>query len=320
MRQRLPSKKIPEISIIIITRNRSSQIKECIKSLLKSSFQNYQILIADQSTDEQTVEVIQSFQSSKISIIHMDTKGKARGLNILVKMAASEIITFTDDDCVVSENWLMQILEVYKRHDNLAGVFGNTYSYQPELHPLHVCPLTFITKKFSLHTFSTLHHYYVGLGNNMSLRKTVLNEVGGFQEWLGPGTMAGCGEESDIIFRILKQGYTIATDPHIIVFHDRWLSPNLARQLQAHYSRGFISFLSSYLFTNDHSHVWTFIRMRMNEKVFSAFQRCYYSPAEFFREYHFVLEETLAIVEGMSIGIVMAISKRISNMLRVSAQ
>lgn len=304
------------ITVILVTRNRPLQIIDCVRSILKSSFQDYQILIADQSTNNRTVEIIKSLHSSKIEIVRMKKKGKAKGLNILIKKSNSNILAFTDDDCIVSKNWLHQIIKTYNEFPHLAGIFGNVYPYKPKNHPTEICPATFKTKKMQTHTFEKFHYYHVGLGNNMSIKKSILEKVGNFQEWLGPGAIATNGEESELIFKILKQGFILATNPKILVFHNRWLNYKQERLIQANYTQGFISFLAFYLLTKDQKHAWKFIKVKINERILPAFKTCFYSFKELFKESWLLFFEVLAVFKGISIGLIMAINKKVLNLFK----
>lgn len=309
----------PAISVIIITRNRPAQLADCVRSILQNTFHDYQILIADQSESEASACVIKSFYSPKIEMIQMKEVGKSRGLNFLIKKAKSPILVFTDDDCIVSKTWLSTIVQTYKDDSCVVGVFGNTYPYRPQLHPTEICPLTFVKDRYTVHSFINLDNYFIGLGNNMSIRKEVFEKVGNFQEWLGPGTMVGCGEESEIIFNILKHGYTLATNPKIIVFHNRWLEHGQGRVFQMRYIRGFVSFLSFYLLSRDRRHVWKFIRAQIYEHVILFFRKCYHLAHISPREYYYNFLEALAVLEGISIGIYMAVRQFINQTFHFSA-
>lgn len=304
-----------DITVILVTRNRPLQIIDCVKSILKSSFKDYQILIADQSTNNQTVKTIKSLHSSKIEIVKMKKKGKARGLNLLVKKSESNILAFTDDDCIVSKSWLHQIIKTYDKFPNLAGIFGNVYPYKPKNHSSEICPSTFKAKKMLTHTFEKFHYYQVGLGNNMSIKKSVIEKVGNFQEWLGPGSIATNGEESELIFKILKQGFILATNPKVFVFHNRWLNYKQEKLIQANYTQGFISFLAFYLFTKDQKHAWKFIKVKINERIFPTFKNCLRSLKDFFKESWLLFFEVFAVFKGISIGLIMAINKKIIKLI-----
>jgi len=268
-------------------------------------------LIADLSTDTRTQQVVGSFHSSKVKVFAMSTRGKARGLNFIAKKTNSDILAYTDDDCIVGKDWLKQISEIYTKFPQLAGIFGNTYPYQPELHPGENCPSTFAVKKFIVHKFNNFNYYSVGLGNNMSIRSSVLENIGSFREWLGGGALAGSGEESEIIFRTLKHGHTLATNPKMVIFHNRWLNNKDERLLQNSYTKGFIAFLNFYLFSVDHHHAFKFILITINEKALAAFTRSFGLFIELSRSIYYLFLEVFAVLSGICIGLFMAVLNKI---------
>ncbi|RZL13403.1 MAG: glycosyltransferase, partial [Hymenobacter sp.] len=77
----------------------------------------------------------------------------------------------------------------------------------------------------------------IGAGANMAFRKSVFEEVGYFDELLGAGA-AGCGDDSEMWYRILVRGHAIAYNPQAIVYHEhRKEVATLKRQL-FYYMRG----------------------------------------------------------------------------------
>lgn len=299
------------ITVVISTRNRPFQLKDCLNSILKSSYKEYEILIADQSTDNKTKKVVESLRSKKIHLIHMDKKGKSVGLNLLIEKAKTEILAFTDDDCIVSKNWLKETYLSYKRYPNIAGVFGNTLPYRKKDHTDEICPALFEVKKSDLHVFENLNYYKVGIGNNMSIKRSVFMKIGLFKEWLGPGSIGKNGEENDIVFRILKNNLVLATNPKSIVFHNKWLSKREERILQTHYSLGFIASLSYRLLSEDRGFAWMFIKMKVRERIKPIIDLNFNLIKKLLKENCFFLTlELVAIIKGISLGIVISTFKK----------
>jgi len=303
------------ITVIICTRNRPLKMKTCLSSLQESSFKDYQILIADQSTDEKTANIVNAFCSPRIEVVKMRIKGKAKGLNLLIKRAKTEILAFTDDDCLVTQNWLKEIYATYKKYPYLAGVFGNTYSYEPEKHSKEFCS-TFSVKNFKLHTFSNLNYYNIGIGNNMSLRKSAIKQAGFFKEWLGVGSISQAGEENDIVFRILKENHTIATNPDMVVMHNKWLSYSQERIQEARYTSGFLTFLSFYMLSNDREHVWRFIKIKIQERIEPAFHACVNLSKQLMKEGYFFILEITSVINGLCLGLTIALTKKVIKLFK----
>lgn len=292
-----------KITVIIATRNRADQLRECLGSILKSSYQHFQILILDQSDDQKTYEVVQSFHSKKIKIVRTSQRGRSKGLNEAVKLAQTEILAFTDDDCLVSKNWLQYIHDTYQKHPKIIGVTGQTFPYLAIKHPNEICPATFRMKEFKIFSSQNLHHEFVGFGNNMSFKKSALVAVDFFHEWLGAGVHTKSSEEVEMIFRLLKKGYSIAANPEIVVFHNRWLNYRQHRVLEADYSRGFFSFLGYCFFTEDHAYAWKFVKIKIAERLTPSYQASVQMIKKIIKEVCFLLFEITQMMFGILTGV-----------------
>jgi GT2 family glycosyltransferase len=226
----------------------------------------------DQSDDSKTKYVIKQLQSNKIRYFKSHKKGKTRGLNAMIRIAKYEILAFTDDDCVVGKNWLQEINTFYKNHPHSAGVFGNVFPYKPYLHTDKFCTSTFTSRRISKQNDPYKIHWHVlGIGNNMSLRKSVVKKINYFREWLGPGSIALNGDETDLIFRILSKEYTLMTNPHMIVYHNRWLTSYQLIKLLGTYSCGMSAVYAYYLFYNGDKNMTTLIKKEIKTYIYPPF-------------------------------------------------
>ncbi len=186
-------------------------------------------------------------------------------------------------------------------------MFGNTYPYQLEKHSEEICPATFMKEKTLIHTDpAEIHYIHMGLGNNMSLRKLVVEKVGYFKEWLGVGSIAEGGEESELIFRILLSNYTLMTDPKIVVYHNRWLTLKQENFLQARYTSGIMAFPSYYLFGNQKKYAYQFMKFRVTDQFIPMLKKIKYLTMELIQESFFLFLEIFHLLKGIGIGLFMA--------------
>lgn len=238
------------ISVVVVTRNRPQDAFRCLNTLSNLDFKSFEILLIDQSPNLETAQIVRRFRTRKLRYFYMPTVGKSKGLNLALQHAKGQILAFTDDDCLVSHSWLGQV-EAALKDKTVAGVFGNTLPYQPEKNAGLTCPSIFqadsVSKYDSPH--QVRYHYELGMGNNMALRTQVLRKLGGFKVWLGPGSTATAGDDSEIIFRFLSHGYSLATAPSMVVYHNRWLQPQAFERQKFLYVKALFVFYSYYLFS-----------------------------------------------------------------------
>ena len=90
---------IPKVSVIIPTHNRSHLLSKAIQSVLSQSFQDFEIIVVDDASKDNTAQIVNVFSDKRIRYIrHRVNKGDCRSRNSGVKHANGEYIAFLDDD------------------------------------------------------------------------------------------------------------------------------------------------------------------------------------------------------------------------------
>ncbi len=210
-----------DISVIIATKDRPNEISFCIRALLHNHAKNIEIIIVDQSRDTNSANAVGNFNSHTITYYHKNNiNGKSAALNFGIKQSKGNLIAFTDDDCIVSNNWIKEMVTSFSKHSDISCLTGNVYPYKN--YPKWTCQPTISTKKF---TFSIpTYHVKIGFGNNFAIRKSALNSIGLFKTWLGPGSITAACEDGEIILRLLTKGHKIFHNPDVIVYHKKKLN------------------------------------------------------------------------------------------------
>lgn len=307
------------ISIIISTRNRPISLKECLNSILKSAYLNYEVLISDQSDDRSTVkELLGKFRSKKIRYFYTEVRGKSYGLNYCIKRARGKIYAFTDDDCLIDKKWLSNINQFFKKNND-DGVLGSTSAFKKSLHPGLHCPSTTLeAKPRNVDLNSAYDRNIPGQGNNMAFRKSTFEKFGGFIEWLGPGAKSGIAEDIELIYRILKKGGRIFYDPRIKIVHNRWLNGMEYLLLCREYSKGLASSVAYNSFIQQDILILKPLYLCFEKEVFKRiryilklmlqlrFAKLYQIRHDFASIYF----QTLAIFQGLFYGIYRAVLLR----------
>lgn len=92
---------LPKVSVIIPTYNRPALIQRAIKSVLNQTHQNFEIVIVDDSPNDETEKVVKSFNDQRIKYIkNKERKGPSAARNQGIKASdpQSKYIAFLDDD------------------------------------------------------------------------------------------------------------------------------------------------------------------------------------------------------------------------------
>lgn len=97
-----------KVSVIIPTHNRSELLKKAVKSLENQSHQNFEIIIIDDFSTDDTAEVVSQMKDDRIIFLKHDiNKGGSEARNTGIKRATGRFIGFLDSD----DQWLPDKLE-----------------------------------------------------------------------------------------------------------------------------------------------------------------------------------------------------------------
>lgn len=167
----------------------------------------------------------------------------AQKRNLGVKQARYPVVLFVDSDCWATPDLLAAHLRCYQSdphahphaHPKPVAVVGKTEFDGPQNWLWQVIELTPY-----LDAFAIAHHRLQvvwGPTNNLSCRKSVFEQVGGFDEY-SPQPIGG--EDADLGYRFYRQGYLMDTCPEAVVYHSTQTWNTLGQVLQrlVRWSRG----------------------------------------------------------------------------------
>ena len=102
-----PNADVPIVSVIIPTLNRKELLDNCLKSLYRMNYptSNFEVLVVDGGSTDGTIQMLNN-DFPDVRFIIEKSKGRSGARNIGWKKAKGQIVAYTDDDCVVDENWL----------------------------------------------------------------------------------------------------------------------------------------------------------------------------------------------------------------------
>jgi len=209
----------PLVSIIIVNWNAKNYLKECISSLLNQTYQNYEIILVDNaSTDDSVKFVEKEFSSIKI-IKNTKNLGFAQGNNIGIKNSKGDLIALFNPDAVADKNWLENLVSAVQKSEKKAATAGKifylgdkfgknaVFCTWPKMNPYSAMPYNFHNEEPSSNV-----DYLSGAA--MLVKKTVIDKVG----FLDPDYFLYF-EETDWCARMIRAGYDLEYVPNAIAWH-----------------------------------------------------------------------------------------------------
>lgn len=235
----------PVISAIICTHNRDRYLGAAIDSLLGQDLAaqglgEFEVIVIDNASSDGTralveAKLVDPQGQPRLKYIHESTLGLSHARNRGVIESQGEIIAYLDDDAVAEPHWLSTLVAAYGADERLAIAGGRVTLLWPEA--------TEPPQWLSEAMLSCLGHYDLGQaeltienpsltprGLNYSLRRSFLDQVGGFDLQLGRvGKKLLSNEELFMTEAALSQGWRVAYLPQALVAHN--VAPErLARQ------------------------------------------------------------------------------------------
>jgi glycosyltransferase involved in cell wall biosynthesis len=203
--------KKPTVSVIIPAYNRAHLIGRAIKSVLNQAYQDFELIIIDDCSTDNTDEVVREFQKKDNRIIylkHDQNKGGSAARNTGIKVSKSEYIAFLDSD----DEWLPEKLEIQmeailKQNVSMVTCFCNSYNDEGKL--LNKYNKTYYGNPLYNHMLNNI------AGTSLILvRKKDLNRVGCFEN-------TPSQQDHILILKLLGIGVNIATVKKVLVkYHE----------------------------------------------------------------------------------------------------
>jgi len=198
------------ISVIIPVYNSSKHIDKCLDALISSTYNSYEIIVVDDSSTDDSVEISQRKGVKVHRLAHKSGPSAAR--NFGAKMAKGDILLFVDSDVVVRTNTIERVATDFLKHPEIVAVFG---SYDDSPAAVDV-----------LSQFRNLFHHFIHQNSDPNA-KTFWAGCGaisreqflksqGFNEQLYPQPSI---EDIELGIRISKKGYKIMLDKELQVKH-----------------------------------------------------------------------------------------------------
>lgn len=232
------------ISVVVCTKDRHSDLKECLLSLARQDFSDFEVIVVDGGTDQRTRTLVESFgfryleQKKHTKITNVT--GAAR--NVGIRNSVGEIVAFIDDDAVATSCWVSSLHNAYAQH-GVAGVGGPV---MPLGHSDRRRPATYASP-FVRAVFRAVIHEDPGdpskvgmvypsgavvanyhtlvdqprfidafLGTNMSFQKSWLVTIGFFDEHI---SAYGIRDETNVCLEIVETGGRLLYVPKAIIYH-----------------------------------------------------------------------------------------------------
>ena len=196
----------PSVSVIVCVYNGASTIDECLKGLSQLDYPDYEVIVVDDGSQDNTAEVVQRYG---VRYVRTENGGLSRARNIGLAAASGEIVAYIDADASPDPHWLRFLAHSFLG-SGYAGIGG------PNIHPGNgfVSDCISISPGGPIHVMLTDDEAEHIPGCNMAFRKSDLEEIGGFDP-----RFRIAGDDVDMCWRIQASGRKLGFNPAAMVWH-----------------------------------------------------------------------------------------------------
>ncbi|MDL1971071.1 MAG: glycosyltransferase family 2 protein [Candidatus Desulfofervidaceae bacterium] len=206
-----------KVSVIIPTYNRAHFLKEAINSVLAQTYKDYELIIVDDGSQDETAQIVKSDQD-KLKYIFIPHHGVSKARNVGIQEAKGELIAFLDSD----DLWLPKKLEIQAAFFTFrpAALICQTEEIWMR-NGQRVNPKKYHLKPSGIMFAQSLRRCLISPSAVM-MRKTLFDDVGLFDE-----TMPAC-EDYDLWLRVTAK-YPVYLLPQALVIKRGGHSDQLSR-------------------------------------------------------------------------------------------
>ena len=211
------------VAVVVPTRDRPEQLAACLAALTPQLLPGDELLVVD-SASRRPVR-------SQAPVQRAALPGASLARNLGWRATTAPVVAFVDDDVQVADGWRTALAAALVGVDLVCGRVAVPPSQAGAERPVAV---TADVPEQLMDAASELR----GVSANLTVRRSSLEAVGGFDERLGPGTWSRAGEDLELQDRLLTAGHRGRYAPSVLAFHDQWRSRRQLLRLDYGYGMG----------------------------------------------------------------------------------
>lgn len=122
------ARQFPKITVVTPTYNRAKYIKETIESVLKQTFKDFEYLILDDGSTDNTEEIIKPYlKDQRVKYLRHKNSGEAKTTNWGWKIAKGEYFTQVNSDDPILKNLFSEMIKILDKEKNIVVAYPSFY-------------------------------------------------------------------------------------------------------------------------------------------------------------------------------------------------
>ncbi len=197
--------------------------------MLQSTYPNKKVVVADNGSSDDSLQILESFQSQIVVLKNSANLGFAGGYNWALKQIDSLYYILLNSDVEVTPNWIEPIIEILEKNKNIAAAQPKILAYKQRdyFEYAGACGgwIDYLGYPFSRGRvfdvlekdngqYNQVQEIFWATGAALFIRREIFLNVNGFDD-----RFFAHQEEIDLCWRIQQSGYSIIACPQSVVYH-----------------------------------------------------------------------------------------------------
>ncbi len=219
------SRKKQTVSIIIANYNGEKYLSKCLKSVLASDYKNYELILVDDGSDDDSITIIKKYCAidKRINLIENERNiGAAASRNKAVRYASGDLLIFLDNDTEVDKFWLNQMIKVLRSNERVGACQAKLLDFKMRNKFQNIGVKLWAATAWGLPIGQweidkgqyDFEDDIVGISAALAVKKKIFEKIDGFDEMEAVVT-----EDLDFCWRIWIAGYRVVRAPKAVVYH-----------------------------------------------------------------------------------------------------
>ena len=198
----------PQVTVLMTVYNGERYLHTSLQSVLNQTFKNFEFLIVNDCSIDNSLDLIKSYKDSRI-VIHNNkvNLGQTKSLNVGLKLARGKYVARMDADDMAFPMWLDKLVKYILVHPEYVAVSSYAAVIDGLGNPqrIHKTPITFQEVIVNLFFGKVMNH--VGA----LLKKEIILDIGGYNEDFN------VAQDYELWSLLIRMGYQIINIPDILV-------------------------------------------------------------------------------------------------------
>lgn len=212
---------LPLVTIGMPTYNRAKFIKRSVESILNQSFSNFELIIYDDGSTDNTLEVLSTIKDERVRYFSFENLGVPEPLNYLYQSAKGEFIIILHDHDLFDETLIEKCVNSLKIYKDVGFILPGASNIDPDgennlVELLEDLPLKNKGNQFLMEILENKKSFTCRFHGCSMIRKTALEEIGFFYN-----KKYGWYADIDLWMRLLKEYDFIYLKENLIKFTRR---------------------------------------------------------------------------------------------------